>query len=352
MKNLSLITGGALMALALSAPVEAATVNTLSGKSPVVIAHRGAAAYLPENSMSAYELGADMGSEYVETDVLMSKDGVGVVMHDASLVRTTNVEEIFAPRNGGYLVKDFTVAEMKMLTLQPTGPADTTYPGFTPTLANPTTIVTFSEFLDGMTAYNEAKGKNVGLVIEAKEGAFRPDMNAHIVDALAAKGYATADNVVLQAFNFANTAQMNNLAGEAGLLAEAHQLGGVSVENGVFGISSQGMFQSLEFLSSYLDSVAVYNSELLDSAFVAAAHAFGLGVNVWTLRPTSQEEAFAQVQPLIDIGVDGIITDNPDLVRAVVDANTPAPVPLPAALPLLVAGLGALGLASRRRRAA
>ncbi|MDH2327977.1 VPLPA-CTERM sorting domain-containing protein [Cereibacter sp. SYSU M97828] len=351
MKTISMISGGAVLALSLSAPsVFSATINTLSGKPPAVIAHRGASSYLPENSMGAYELGAVMGSDYVETDVMMSKDGIGIVMHDASLARTTNVEDLFAPRNGGYLVADFTAAEMKTLTTEPTRTAGTSYPGFTPTLPNADKVVTFDEFLDGMTAYNEANGTDVGIVVEAKEGAFRPDMNRYIIDALAAKGYDAASNVVLQAFNFSNTAQLNSLADEAGIVAEAHQLGDPSEQNGIFGVASQGTFQTLEFLSSYLDTVAVYNAATLSSAFVDAAHALGLGVNVWTLRPGSQEEAFAQVQPLIDLGVDGIITDNPDWVRTVVDANTPAPVPLPAALPLLLAGIGALGLAARKRR--
>ncbi|WP_136685584.1 glycerophosphodiester phosphodiesterase family protein [Falsirhodobacter xinxiangensis] len=352
MKHLPHVAGGALMALALSAPfAQSATVNTLSGNAPAVIAHRGAAAYLPENSTGAYELGAFQGAEYIETDVMMSSDGVGIIMHDATLDRTTNVEELFAPRNGGYAVGDFTAAEIQTLTAQPTGPADWTYPGFTPSHPDPYRVTTFAEFLDNVTAYNEANGTNVGIVVEAKEAEYRPDMNRHIAETLAAKGFTGAeDNVILQAFSFQNTAELADLANEFSIDAGIHQLGSPGFEDGEYGVNWAGTFLSLLDLSAYVDSVAVHISDILGAEFVSAAHDLGLGVNVWTLRPTSLEEAFAQIQPLIDIGVDGIITDNPDYARAVVDSQVPAPVPVPAALPMLVGGLIVLGGLARRRK--
>ena len=92
---------------------------------PVNIAHRGASAYAPEHTIAAYELALDMGADYVEQDLQLTKDGVLVCLHDTTLERTTNVEDIFpgrsvevASRQGTkhvWPVSDFTVSEIRQL---------------------------------------------------------------------------------------------------------------------------------------------------------------------------------------------------------------------------------------------
>jgi glycerophosphoryl diester phosphodiesterase len=93
---------------------------------PILIAHRGASAYAPEHTQAAYELAIKQGTDYVEQDLQMTKDGVLICSHDAELSRTTNVEEVFpdravvrnadakGPKKGWYAV-DFTLAEVKRL---------------------------------------------------------------------------------------------------------------------------------------------------------------------------------------------------------------------------------------------
>lgn len=342
------IAAASLAALAV-APLagHSAVVDTLTGELPVVIGHRGAAAYLPENSQGGYELAAEQGADHVETDVHLSADGVAVVMHDATLDRTTNVEELFAPRGDGYAVSDFTAAEIGTLTTEPTGPAGTAHPGFTPMLPDPYKVPTLAEFLDGVAATNARLGTDVGVVVEVK-GSYDPALNATVVETLAEKGFTEAeDKVVLQSFSFETTADLAALADDQGLAAEASQLGGPALADDAPGVAVGNVFTSLTRMSGYLDGVGVYRGELLTRDFVEAAHAVGLGVNVWTLRPASLGEAFEEITPLIDIGVDGIITDNPDLARAVVDSYEVAPIPLPASLPML--GAAALVLGGLRR---
>ncbi|MCE8472649.1 hypothetical protein LZ189_27030, partial [Rhodovulum sulfidophilum] len=117
-----------------TAPAGAASLyNTLDGNAPLIVAHRGASGYLPEHTLGGYELALEMGADVIEPDLQMTADGVLVAMHDATLARTTNVEALFAPRNGAYRVSDFTLAEIKSLTVEPTGAtASTDYPGFAP----------------------------------------------------------------------------------------------------------------------------------------------------------------------------------------------------------------------------
>ena len=90
-----------------------------------LVAHRGASAYAPEHTLAAYKLAIEMGADYVEQDLAVTRDGVLICLHDASLERTTNVEELFPDRvstqtiegrtRRAWLANDFTLAEIKRL---------------------------------------------------------------------------------------------------------------------------------------------------------------------------------------------------------------------------------------------
>ncbi len=81
---------------------------------PVVVAHRGASGYAPENTLAAVDAADALGIDWVENDVHRSRDGVLVVLHDTDLKRTTDVEEVF-PDRAPWAVKDFTAAELAKL---------------------------------------------------------------------------------------------------------------------------------------------------------------------------------------------------------------------------------------------
>ena len=94
-------------------------------KKKTLVAHRGASAYAPEHTLAAYKLAIEMGADYVEQDLAVTKDGVLICLHDASLERTTNVEELFPDRaisislegktRRAWVANDFTLAEIKTL---------------------------------------------------------------------------------------------------------------------------------------------------------------------------------------------------------------------------------------------
>lgn len=89
------------------------------------VAHRGASAYAPEHTLAAYRLALEQGADFVEQDLAVTKDGVLICLHDASLERTTNVEEVFPTRfseveldgltRRAWLANDFTLAEIRRL---------------------------------------------------------------------------------------------------------------------------------------------------------------------------------------------------------------------------------------------
>ena len=120
-RGLGLGTWGAGVILAITMTSTGAA--QYAGKTNV--AHRGASAYAPEHTLAAYKLAIEMGADYVEQDLAVTKDGVLICLHDASLERTTNVEELFPDRvstqtiegktRKAWLANDFTLAEIKRL---------------------------------------------------------------------------------------------------------------------------------------------------------------------------------------------------------------------------------------------
>lgn len=354
---MKLRTLGLTVALALgglSAPAFAASYNTLTGEKPLVVAHRGASGYLPEETLGSYELAMQMGADLIEPDLQLTKDGHLVAMHDATLTRTTNVEDLFATRNGGYYVKDFTLAEIKSLTVEPTGALsrpDSTYPGFTPSMADPYKVPTFAEVLDLLSAYNNANGTRIGIYPESK-APHDAAKNALIVQTLKDKGFTDADDrVILQTFSKESMADLANLIAGQGITAEIAQLGSVRMRNGLFGVRGSDGFSSLSQIASVATGVGVSASGITE-AFIAEAHALGLKVHAYTFRPLSQQEATAMITPFLDWGLDGFFTDYTDFGRVAVDGYNLAPVPLPAGMPLLLAGLGGFAWLRRRKAAA
>src|SRR5687768_13497163 len=131
------------------------------GMKKAVIAHRGASAYAPEHTLEAYRLALEQGADFVEQDLAVTKDGVLICIHDLTLDRTTNVEEVFPTRfvedtgTKRWLVNDFTLAEIKQLDAGS---------WFAPKFAG-ARIPTFEEAID-------AVGRRAGLYPELKDPAF------------------------------------------------------------------------------------------------------------------------------------------------------------------------------------
>ena len=174
---------------------------------PLVIAHRGASGYLPEHTLAGYELAVKMGADFIEPDLQLTRDGVLVAMHDDTLPRTTNVAELFAPRNGAYKVADFTLAEIATLTVKPTTTGATSHPGFTP--LNPELRVpTFDAVIALAKSQSALAGRTVGIYPEAKQA--DPVMEDKLLDALARAGLTrAADKVFMQSFSDATVKNLD-----------------------------------------------------------------------------------------------------------------------------------------------
>lgn len=338
-----------LLALPQGAQALGLDYPTLTGEAPIVISHRGASGYLPEHTIEAYELAASMGVDYIEPDVQITKDGVLVAIHDATLNRTTNVEAVLGMRNGGYNVSDYTLAEIKQLTVDIV--PNKTYPGFTSAYGAESKVPTLDEVLDFANQWNSDNGTSIGVYPEAK--AASSELNAKIVTQLVSKGFSsTADNhVYIQSFSVNALTEIDTLLDEASADIDLISLGYVIAGGGWYG--TDGTTDLATLVSQGIDGLGVYISSpglSGDAAwidFIEEAHGLGLSVVGWTFGTADDAAAAAQFADYIGYGMDGFFSNYPDQAISAV-AN--AAVPVPAALGLLGMGVASLaGLRARRR---
>jgi len=277
----------------------------------VLIAHRGASAYAPEHSAEAYRLAIAQGADFVEQDLAVTKDGVLVSIHDLTLERTTDVEEVFpdrfvedrsgpAPARRWY-VNDFTLAEIKRLDAGSF--FDKKFAG--------TRILTFQEAIDLVKAGGQGR---VGLYPELKQPKFYRERGVDPVRLFAEiirKNGLESDPktpLVLQSFD------------DATLKAAAVELPGV---RRVFLVESPNAVridspEKLKEVAGWATGIGP-KKDILETtpAIVGWAHAANLTVTTWTFRAskpgnhTSVREEMAHF--LYTLGVDELFTDNPDM---------------------------------------
>ena len=260
-----------------------------------------------------------MGADFIEPDLQITKDGALVAIHDDTLNRTTNVATLFAQRNGGYKVSDFTLAEIKTLTVVPTGTGKASYPGFTPSSANAFAVPTFQEVVDLAKKQSSTAGREVGIYPEAKQA--DPAMEDGILKTLAANGYNANSKVFIQSFSDATlrslrtkqVAQNNKmpliLLGVATTAADGTARMGVTGATGVQALT-------LKDVAAFTEGVGVLINNTtypVTKSFIDQAHAAGLKVHGWTFAQADAAPAAAEFRKYLDMGMDGMFANYPDL---------------------------------------
>ena len=262
-------------ALAVSTAFASAALKQLDGVPPLVLAHRGASGYLPEHTLAGYELAVKLGADYIEPDLQLSKDGVLVAMHDDTLTRTTDAQTLF-PGRASYAVSDFTLAELKTMTVKPVGTASTTYPGFTPTSPEPFRIPTFQQVIDLARSLSVSAGREVGIYPEAKQA--DPVMENKILETLIGNGYTGADKVFIQSFSIDTIKSIHDKQALLGADFDLIVLSSSSTALVNFGLAN---------LKSFADGVGVsITGAGMTESFVDLAHGAGLLVHGYTFSRT------------------------------------------------------------------
>lgn len=291
---------------------DAAEVETAAG-SAILVAHRGASAYAPEHTLASYELGIEQGADFIEPDLQITSDGVLIALHDLTLERTTNVEDVFPDRfieaevRGELVhvwpVNDFTFAEIR--SLDAGGWFDASFAD--------ARVPTFQEVVE------VARGR-AGLFIETKApevyGDRGFDMEAMLLAELRDLGLDEPDEdprtpIIIQSFSAASLEVLRHERGTR--LPLALLIGGG--ESAAQWLSDEGLAAAADFATGIGPTKRLLVD---DPTIVGRAHALDLHVVPWTFRARDPGDGFERVEDemayfLGELGVDGIITDNPDL---------------------------------------
>lgn len=313
---------------------------------PIVIAHRGASGYLPEHTLAAKACAHAMGADYLEQDVVLSKDNVPMVLHDVQIDTVTDVAQRFPERkrsNGRYYAIDFTVQELKQLRVlerfdPKTGKA--VYPQRFPLGQSQFSISTLEEELQLIQGMNRSTGRVAGIYPELKAPSWHrhegKDIASIVLPILARYGYKSKeDPIILQCFDFGEVKRVRSELGYKGrqiLLIGKYGTGHFNAAGKEATDDNSKLLipEGLAEIARYADGIGPSITHIADTDkaggvairnVVSLAHAAGLLVHPYTYRKDAapawakSPDAFFELF-FGKIGVDGMFTDHPDLAVA------------------------------------
>lgn len=340
------------IALSCSPMTYAQTANQIM-TNKIVIAHRGASGYLPEHTLPAKAMAYAQGADFLEQDLVMTKDDRLIVLHDHYLDRVTNVAEKFphrARQDSRFYAIDFTLAEIKSLQFTEEfkieqGKRVQIWPNRFPMFKSEFNIHTFEEEIEFIQGLNHSTGKNIGLYPEIKAPWFHrhegKDISLKVLAVLKQYGYTDKTaNIYLQCFDPIETKRLKDeLMPKAGMDLKLIQLIAYTDWQETFELTADGklidynydwMFKpgAMQEIAKYADGIGPQYPMLIEpnstlgnvrfTPMVKEAHANGLLVHPYTLRADLIPPYAKDMQQLLHIifnqaGVDGVFSDFPDL---------------------------------------
>lgn len=320
---------------------------------PLIIAHRGASGYRPEHTLQAYELAIEMGADFIEPDVVPTKDGVLIVRHENELSSTTDVALHFPSRKTtkvidrqvkeGFFAEDFTLAEIKTLRAKEALKFRShDYDG-------QFAIPTLAEVLVLARQKSDALGRPIGVYPELKHPTYFASLGLHpdtllLSDLRQAGWQQRTDPVFIQSFE---PSALRALRSQTELrliqlLDEAAEQPYDFVNAGdprTFGDLAKPA--GLDDIASYADGIGVHKELLLPlgpggkvtqaTSVLTDAHRRALQVHAYTFRqevvfvpPDFDFDVVTEVGAYLSMGVDGVFCDFPDLCRQAREAHAAA----------------------------
>ncbi|MEP2100929.1 MAG: glycerophosphodiester phosphodiesterase [Parasphingorhabdus sp.] len=351
-----LVLAGACSAQTEDAEMVVRTAPTLHGELPIVIAHRGSSGNRVEHTLEAYRTGINYGADFIEPDLVLTKDGILVARHENEISGTTDVADKpeFADRKttkiidgqeyNGWFTEDFTLAELKTLRtkerLPEVRPGNAAWDG-------QWDIPTFEEVLQLLKEHEAKTGERVGVYPETKHPSYFASIGlAHekpMLELLGKYGFDGADDPV-----FIQSFEVDNLQ----KLAKKTKIRLVQLVADQGGPPDRGDLIYADMITpTGLSDIAKYASGLGPSksliigrddqghlkqptSLVADAHKAGLVVHPWTFRienvflPTEFQGGYtasaigdvkAEMKVYLATGIDGLFSDNPREATMAVD---------------------------------
>jgi glycerophosphoryl diester phosphodiesterase len=366
----------AMAAVVFAGSAQAQQIKTLDGKPTLIVGHRGAPGYLPEHTLESYKLAIEHGADFIEPDLVMTKDGYLIARHEPMLSGTTDVAERleFASRKRKLLVDgietndwfagDFTMAEIRQLRAkQALKERDQSHNG-------KYLIPTFQEVIDLAKAESARLGRTIGVYPETKHPTFHNaiglPLEPSLVGVLNAAGWTTRDApVFIQSFEVSNLKFLRRLTnvrliqlvdaddvaadGSMVLAAPSHKPYDFVITGDKRTYADLVTKEGLKEIRAYADGVSPWKPYLIPAkltlgadgkpvdvngdgkideqdrtvmpatSIVADAHALGLLVHTWTFRSEGRRLASnfkgdpaAEYKLFYQLGVDGLFSDFPD----------------------------------------
>ena len=330
-----------------------------------VFGHRGACALRPEHTLASYALAIADGADYIEPDLVITKDGVLIARHENNIAETTDVSSHpeFGNRRTtktvdgeavtGWFTEDFTLAELKTLRaierIPKIRPQNTVYNG-------EFEIPTFEEYLDFVAAESALRGRLIGLVPEIKHSTYFASVGLPMEDrflaTLASHSYTRRAPLEIQSFEITNLRYIRSKIGRPSNVrlmqlvdTDAGKAADVVAQGGTLTFDQMNAPAGLADIAKYADVVAPPAIAIIPlgsdkrlgkpTSLVADAHNAGLLVHAWTFRPENvflaadfqnsagdnarnPEGCVAQIRRYLDTGMDGFFADDPALGRLAV----------------------------------
>jgi glycerophosphoryl diester phosphodiesterase len=312
---------------------------------PLIIGHRGASGYRPEHTLAAYELAIDIGADYIEPDLVITKDGVLIARHENEISATTNIANCqeFANRRTikvidgeskiGWFCEDFTLAEIKQLRAKERipniRPGNVVFDGLYE-------IPTFQEIIDLTKRKSLQVQRTIGIYPETKHPSYFNSiglgLEEPLIAALYGNGYKDRNApVFIQSFEVGNLQYLSTET-DLPLVQLINDTGKpydliMSGDERTFGdlITTTGLREIAEYamaigINKNLLIPRDGNNQLLSPTSVLSnAHAEDLLVHVWTFRneniflPSNlQDSPLKEYEIFMKLGIDGVFTDNVD----------------------------------------
>lgn len=330
----------------------------------IVIAHRGASGYLPEHTLPAKAMAYAQGVDYLEQDLVMTKDDKLIVLHDHYLDRVTDVADRFPDRarqDGRFYAIDFTLDEIRSLQFSEefqieNGKRVQKFAGRFPMFKSNFHIHTFTEEIEFIQGLNHSTGKRVGLYPEIKAPWFHrnegKDISKHVLLTLKKYGYNTANDMVyLQCFDPNELKRIRReLMPRLSMSLKLIQLIAQTDWKETFEKDDKGnlvnydynwMFESgaMSEIAKYANGIGPQYTMLIQpdstkgnihfTSMVKDAHANGLQVHPYTLRSDLLPDYVSNLNELLDImynqaDVDGVFSDFPDIAVQFLQSSKPA----------------------------
>ena len=293
----------------------------------IVIAHRGASGYLPEHTMEAKAMAYAMQPDFIEQDLVLSKDDVPIVIHDIYLDDVTDVAQKFPSKkrkDGRFYVIDFTFEELQQLQVtERFNPDDGKqfYPKRFPKGKGNFKLHSLQQEIELIQGLNYSTGNNIGIYPEIKNPEFHhqhgKDIAKITLDILADYGYKTkTDNCIFQCFDAKELERVRRELKSDLFLVQL--------------IEFEEETKQLEYFSTFADGIGPWYKQILHkkiegkwsfTSLVTEAHKLGLKVHPYTFRADQLDE-FSSFEEMVntlfyEVNIDGGFTDFPDKLKEI-----------------------------------